>query len=598
MKIIDFSRKMTYIRALLLPFSISPIATTVQLIFQLIDLIAAPIRILILAYFIDTTIEVVTDVGDWNRILPPLFVLGAVHLYANIVAPFLSLIALKQQQKAWLVVDHPLVKTYAALDIKHTENRETADLTHRVLDENSPANMLMSVWGNFSSFIFSLGQIVSYAIILIINAPLVGVFIIVVTLPVILLAQKAAKEKFKINQDISKYNRLRSYHLHFQRSRGAVAERKLFGFMPMLHQKYLETFHTVRRLTFDVEMKWNFRDNFVSFLLTCIGAAALLMMLPSVQNGNISVGIFISLIGVLFSTLSYVTWNLSHYFQAFTRQREYLKEFSQYMQLSRMQGALDIMSENPPPFKTLNLKNISFKYPGTDKQVLSDVTMTIEAGKRYSLVGANGCGKTTLAKLLLRLYDDYEGEILLNDKPLKNWEMADIKAIFTAVFQNFEHFDISVADNIAVGSGLRSAETEIDQAIDIVGLKKTVSSLKDGKNTLVGKIYEDSVELSGGQWQKIAMARAVISPAQVKILDEPTAALDPMAEQEVYTRFSEISKNAATIFISHRLASAKMADIVFVMDNGRIVEQGSHDQLMNKNGLYAKMFESQREWYV
>ena len=592
------TRKMTYLRALFLPFSVAPVTTTIQLIFQLINLAAAPVKILILAKFIDITLEVVTDTGDWSRVLPPLFILGAVNLYTYFVGPLLSLASLKQQQKAWLVIGHPMVKTYTALEIKHMENRETVDLTHRVMDENPPHEMLMGIWGNFTGFLFSLGQVVSYAIILVAAAPLAGAVTIAAALPVIMMAQRAAKEKFKMNQDLSRHNRMRSYHLHFQRNREAAAERKLFGYMPMLHQKYLDVFHTIRRLTFNMELKWNLRDNLANFLLACIGVSALLMMLPSVRNGNISAGIFIALIGVLFSALSYVTWSLSHYFQTFTRQREYLKEFNRYMELSRTRGALDNMSVNPPVFKSLELINVSFSYPGTGKQVLNNITLLIEAGKRYSIVGANGCGKTTLAKLLLRLYDDYTGEILLNGIPLKHWAMSDIKSMFTAVFQHFTQYDISVADNIAVGGGLRSSEYEIDRAIEIVGLKPAVSELKDGKSTLIGKIHEDSVELSVGQWQRIAIARTIVSPAQVKILDEPTAALDPIAEQEVYRQFSEISRGAATIFISHRLASARIADVIFVMENGKIVERGSHDTLVAKHGLYTKMFESQRGWYV
>jgi len=202
-----------------------------------------------------------------------------------------------------------------------------------------------------------------------------------------------------------------------------------------------------------------------------------------------------------------------------------------------------------------------------------------------------------LARLVLRMYDNYEGEILLNGKPLRDWSVQQVKTMTAAVFQSFSRYDISLADNIAAGAGFTVGEDEIDQAIATVGLAGMADSLPEGKHTLLGKVHPGGVELSGGQWQRIAIARIMVSRARLKILDEPTAALDPMAEFEMYEQFDKISRDATTIFISHRLASAKLADEIFVLENGSITEQGSHDSLMARGGQYAHMFESQRGWY-
>jgi ATP-binding cassette subfamily B protein len=310
------------------------------------------------------------------------------------------------------------------------------------------------------------------------------------------------------------------------------------------------------------------------------------------------VGIFIALMGTMFLILDETKSFFDYTLQKLLRKNKHIEEFNQYINLSRKDDALVPMSETPPRFESLEFKNVSFTYPGTEKLILNNLSLTIEAGKRYALVGVNGCGKTTLTKLLLKLYDDYTGEILLNGKSLRDWCMADIKAMFTAVFQDFARYDISVFENVSVGSGMRATEAEIDNALEVVGLTEAVSALKNGKHTLLGKVHTGGVEFSGGQWQKIAIARAIVSPAQIKILDEPTAALDPIAEQEVYQQFDKISRGSATIFISHRLASARMADTIFVMDSGKIIEQGSHDALMETGGKYADMYNSQREWYL
>jgi len=595
--------KMTYKKALWIPFAITPIASIVQLCFRIINLIAAPIGVLVMAHFIDTTLDVLQVLetnndasNDWSRVVPPLLMLCIFNLYKNITIPFLNLLNQRQRQKAWLAIDHSMVKTYASLEVKHMENRDTVDLINRVWAAG-PSATLTGVWDVFSGFVFNVGWVVSYVIILFAAAPVAGAFVIAATLPVVIMAKKSAKEKFKTHQDLTHHYRMEGGHLHFLFNRESVSERKMFGYTPYMWQKYIDVFWYIRKAKFAVEMKWTLRDNLVNFLLVCIGATALLMMLPLIRNGSVSVGMLIALMGVLFSTLSYVTWNLSDGIQGFARQRAYLNEFNQYMELSRTHGALDPIAEASTIFDTLTMQNVSFSYPDTNKQVLNNISLTIEAGKCYAIVGTNGCGKTTLAKLILRLYEEYTGEILLNGESLSSWPLPHSKAMFTAVFQNFAQFDISLSDNISIGSGMQATEHEIDLAIDVMGLRPMVNRLHKGKNTLVGKIYDESIELSAGQWQRVSMARAVVSSAQVKILDEPTASLDPLAEQELYAQFSKISRGAATIFISHRLASARMADMIFVMDKGKIVEQGTHETLLRLDGFYANMFRSQQGWY-
>jgi ATP-binding cassette subfamily B protein len=223
--------------------------------------------------------------------------------------------------------------------------------------------------------------------------------------------------------------------------------------------------------------------------------------------------------------------------------------------------------------------------------------MKIESGKHYSFVGVNGAGKTTLTKLITRLYDNYTGEILLNGKPLRDFRAEEIKACFCALFQDFARYDLTVGQNTALGKINGATDSEINNAIKLAGFEKTLEKLKDGKETLLGKTHAESIDISGGEWQRLAFSRAIISPAPVKILDEPTAALDPMAEKQVYEQMESISRGNTTIFISHRLASAKLADIIFVLDGGKIAEQGNHAELIAKRGLYAEMFESQQSWY-
>ena len=228
--------------------------------------------------------------------------------------------------------------------------------------------------------------------------------------------------------------------------------------------------------------------------------------------------------------------------------------------------------------------------------MLNGLSFTLEKGRHYSFVGANGAGKTTITKLLLGMYQNYEGEILINGKELRTYSVAQLKALFICVFQDFSRYQLTMRENIELGNIGGTNNGNIERAVELSGLSKLKERI--GFDAHIGKLDEDGVDVSGGEWQRIAMARAIISQSEIKILDEPTAALDPIAERDVYENFRDISRGNTTVFISHRPGPTKLADIIYVLDGGRVIESGDHEKLMEEDGLYAEMFESQRSWYA
>ena len=219
------------------------------------------------------------------------------------------------------------------------------------------------------------------------------------------------------------------------------------------------------------------------------------------------------------------------------------------------------------------------------------------------MVGINGAGKTTLIKILTGLYDDYEGEILINGKELRSYSAAELKATVAAIYQDYCRYPLDMYHNIAIGNLNQMEDREkTEQAAATMGLSTLISHLPNGIDTPLTKIEEDGVDLSGGEWQRIAIARLLVSAAPLKILDEPTAALDPIAESRLYEQFHDIMQlrdaHGMTLFISHRLGMTKCMDTIIVLENGKVKECGSHTQLMEQNGLYAEMFRSQSQWYI
>jgi ATP-binding cassette subfamily B protein len=249
-------------------------------------------------------------------------------------------------------------------------------------------------------------------------------------------------------------------------------------------------------------------------------------------------------------------------------------------------------------FNVIEFKNVSFTYPETEKIILDKISFTIENGRHYSFVGVNGAGKTTITKLITGLYNNFEGEIIIDGRSIRDLTQAEIKGLSSVVYQDFAKYYISLYDNIAIAD-INNPENRknVENAVELTGLSEAAAKLKDGLDTPLGKILENGADISGGEWQRVAMARSVLSPAPLKILDEPTAALDPIGESMVYRNFERISKGMTTIFISHRLGSTKLADIIYVLADGKIIESGSHSALMTEKGVYCEMFNSQAEWY-
>lgn len=244
----------------------------------------------------------------------------------------------------------------------------------------------------------------------------------------------------------------------------------------------------------------------------------------------------------------------------------------------------------------IEFRNVSFRYPGTKELVLDHVSLKIEPSEKIAVVGKNGSGKTTLVKLLCRLYEPEEGEILWNGKNIREYDLREWQKIFAIVFQDYSLLSLTLGQNVAASEQYEAERAK--KVLQLAGFGERLNKLKKGLETVVYPEYEqDGVSFSGGEEQKIAIARAIYKGGQICILDEPTAALDPVSESRVYESFDEIVKGKTAVYISHRLSSCKFSDRIFVLDNGKIAESGTHEALLSQNGLYAQLWQAQAQYY-
>jgi ATP-binding cassette subfamily B protein len=273
-----------------------------------------------------------------------------------------------------------------------------------------------------------------------------------------------------------------------------------------------------------------------------------------------------------------------------------LREALEYPEPFLFEEGEALVPSKETPYE-IKLENVSFKYKGAEEDTLKNINLTIKPGEKLAVIGLNGAGKTTLVKLICGFYEPTDGEIFLNGVNIKKYNRRDYYRHFSVVFQDFPILPESIAINIA------QTDREIDmknaeKCAEMAGLLEKINKLPKKLETPLGKeIYEDGIELSGGEQQRLMLARALYKDAPIIVLDEPTAALDPIAESEIYKKYNELTGGRTSLYISHRLASARFCDRIILIENGGIAEQGNHDELIKKEGRYAQLFEIQSRYY-
>ncbi len=256
-------------------------------------------------------------------------------------------------------------------------------------------------------------------------------------------------------------------------------------------------------------------------------------------------------------------------------------------------------SRVPDPLPSITFNNVTFRYPNTDQNILEDCSFTVKSGEKVAFVGLNGAGKSTVIKLLLRFYDPDEGEILINGINAKEYDIKALRSIFGAQFQNYVTYSMTVAENITLSDGGRLDPDRLQRALEFSGADKTVAEFENGIDTEITRMFDESgEELSGGQRQKLSLSRAFYRNADILILDEPSASLDPEAEHEIFDKFISLWQDKGAILISHRLSNVTSCDRIIVLDGCRIVEQGTHRELIELGGKYAYLFRLQADKYT
>ncbi|MEM8582998.1 MAG: ABC transporter ATP-binding protein [Bacteroidota bacterium] len=378
----------------------------------------------------------------------------------------------------------------------------------------------------------------------------------------------------------------------------AAKEVKIFGLANFISERFAELADQYYRVNRDLSIRRAGWGVFFSALATLAYYGAYVLIIKQTIAGGITIGTLTFLAGS-FRRMQQSLQSVLTRFSKIAEGALYLQDYYDFMHIEPTIRDQDDAIEVPAQLKIgWEFEEVSYKYPDSEQWAIKNLNVKIPAGQKLALVGENGAGKTTLVKLLARLYEPTEGRILLEGIDLRKYKITSLRDEIGLIFQDFFKYQLSLSENIAIGQIDRlDDQARIEDSAEKSLASEVVERLPDGYDQLLGKRFRGGTELSGGQWQKIALARAYMRDAQLLILDEPTSALDARAEYEIFLKFAELMRGKTAILISHRFSTVRMADKILFLEFGRLIEQGAHDELVAANGKYAELFELQAAGY-
>ena len=495
-----------------------------------------------------------------------------------------------------------LLKKRLRVDYEILESRQFNEDAHAVYDSlYRPHSVVRDGSMIWQQSLTAAGGLLLYGLILLRQSPLVPLLVLVPALLVFLLKRKAMRRDHELRPAADEAARKMRYVEERGWDLKAGKDIRMYGlggWLLSILKRERETGETNVRRWENGYLAANLCD-----ALLCFGrdAGAYLYFILQIVQGNLPVSDFVWYISVVSSCQQACS--------AFLENVELLGRLSfdySRLRLFLESGEGDIFQragveesgKTEAEAVGIELEHVSFTYPGSSVPTLKDLNLTVRPGEKIALVGLNGAGKSTLVKLLCGLYRPTSGAIRVGGRPLSSYGREEYFSMIAAVFQDVKLLPLTIAQNVASDNGDGIDRQRVRQCLALAGLGEMVDSLPGKEDTPLGRgVLDDGIELSGGERQKVWMARAFYKEAPILILDEPTAALDPLAEQEIYEKYVQMSEGRTSLFISHRLASTRFCDRIWLMENGRITEQGSHEELMEKNGTYARLFEVQGKYY-
>jgi ATP-binding cassette, subfamily B, bacterial len=488
-----------------------------------------------------------------------------------------------------------LMRHAAELDLSSFEDPVFYDKLERARRQSTGRLTLLASLLNMGQDTLAL---VSLSAGLIVFSPWLMVLLVAAVIPSFLGETHFTMLSYSVHYRWTPQRRLLDYLRFLGASAQSAKEVKIFGLGGHLAQRYDELAHGIYLENKEIAIKRAAIGSALNVISTGGYYGAYAVVLAKTLAGAISIGTFTFLTGSFSRSRSYIASILSD-FNDISEQAIFLKDLFEFFEMQpSIRSEPDSIPAPRPIRQGFEFRNVSFSYPGSDRLVVQNINFHLHPYEKVALIGENGAGKTTLVKLLARLYDPTAGQILLDGIDLREYGVEDLRREIGVIFQDYIRYDMLARENIGFGKVESMADQpRLDTAAYKSLAKGLIERFPNGYDQMVGRRFEGGVDLSGGEWQKLALGRAYMRDAQVLILDEPTAAFDARAEYEVFQRFAELTRERMAVLISHRFSTVRMADRILVLADGEIMEQGTHQQLVALGGRYAELFELQAAGY-
>ena len=589
-------KKINFFRAFILMVSrfarVSPVLFVVFIIVLFIHGTSRAALVPATQIFLERAADFTVQKVTLSDIIAGLILLGMAHVCRQLIHGVHHIIMMMYARKAEGVLSLEIHRKLSRISPIDFEDTQTLDDINKAIQGKDDAVFFTD--SIVAMICFYIPYFTFMAVYLMNIKPILVILLVLVFAPTFLSHILRTKIFAKAEDKAAPIRREFDYYEQCLTGREYFKETRILGAFSYFKKLYTDSLSFLNKLIFRASTKASIVELCVKMLSLFGYISILFLLFDLLMKGEISVGAFAAIftsLEMVFSLMrELVIDNLGQLAKNLNKVQNYLR----FLQMPEREGVDTVI----PADVDIKLAGVSFSYPGAERKAVDDVTLILKNGETIAVVGENGSGKTTLVRLITGLFLPNEGDVLYGEANTKTMSTLSIFKRISAVFQKYQRYQMNLRENIGISDINESKnEAELDKLCSQAGIDKADSSFNDGYETMLSREF-DGIDLSGGQWQRVAIARSFYRNHQFIVLDEPTAAIDPIEESKIYNRFAEISKDKTAIIVTHRLGSVKLANRILVMKDGKLVEQGTHTDLIAENGEYARLYKSQEQWYT